>query len=259
VVTKTSRTLELSQFILPKQLPAHVAIIMDGNGRWAQQRHLPRIAGHRAGLQMVRKVVTACAHWKISALTLFAFSSENWNRPPQEVQFLMNLFHATLLDEIDQLHQNNICLRIIGEHSDLSQEIQQAIAHAQHLTAHNTGLNLSVAINYGGHWDIVNATRKMAEKVKAGLLDPCDISEELMAQHLSLSDLPAPDLFIRTSGELRLSNFMLWQLAYAELYFPDVLWPDFDDTAFYAALCAYAKRERRYGALTEPNKVLEHA
>ncbi len=248
---------QLSQFIIPAEVPLHIAIIMDGNGRWAQGKHLPRVAGHRAGIQTVRNVVSACGHWGIKALTLFAFSSENWGRPAQEVQFLMNLFYSTLMEEVEALHQNNVCLRIIGDHSGLNPDLQKAIQHAQTLTAMNTGLNLSIAINYGGRWDITQATQVIAEKVKQGLMTVEEITQDVLSAHLSLASLPAPDLFIRTSGELRMSNFMLWQLAYTELYFTDTLWPDFDDAALYKAICAYADRERRYGILAE-NQQVEH-
>lgn len=259
MTNSANRAQVLSQFILPPQLPAHIAIVMDGNGRWALQRHLPRIAGHRAGLQTVRNIVSACAHWKIPALTLFAFSSENWGRPPQEVQFLMNLFHSTLLDEVDALHNNQIRLRIMGDRDALSTELQAAIHYAEQKTAQNTGLNLSIAINYSGRWEMTQAMQQIAEKIKTGELTAGQITQTLIDQHSCFAQLPELDLFIRTSGELRISNFMLWQLAYAELYFCEEFWPDFDDQAFYAALCAYAKRERRYGVLEPASKVLEHA
>ncbi len=258
-MNQSKRAEQLSQFILPAKMPAHIAIIMDGNGRWAQQRHLPRVAGHRAGMQTVRNVVSACGHWGIKALTLFAFSSENWGRPAQEVQFLMNLFYSTLMEEIDTLHQNNICLRIIGDTTVLNQELQQAIDKAQKLTALNTGLNLTIAINYGGRWDIVKAAQKIAEKVQHGLLQAADVTQSVLSAHMSLADLPEPDLFIRTSNELRISNFLLWQLAYTELYFPDCFWPDFDDAALHEAICAYAQRDRRYGEVNESPKVAQHA
>lgn len=258
-MNQAKRSEQLSQFILPSKVPAHIAMIMDGNGRWAQQRHLPRIAGHRAGIQTVRNVVTACGQWGVKALTLFAFSSENWSRPAQEVQFLMNLFYSTLIDEIETLHANNVCLRIIGDHQGLSSDLQQAIKHAEQKTANNTGLNLSIAINYGGRWDLTKAMQKITEKVQEGLIQAHDITAELISQHIALAGLPEPDLFIRTSGELRLSNFMLWQLAYTELFFTDTLWPDFDDAALYAAICEYAQRDRRYGGVDDSDKVLNHA
>ncbi len=256
VLNPSSRAEQLAQFTLPSKLPNHIAVIMDGNGRWAVSRHLPRAAGHRAGLQAVRNIVSACAHWKIPALTLFAFSSENWGRPAQEVQFLMNLFHKTLIDEIEQLHENNVCLRIIGDHSHFEPSLQKAITYAQELTLDNTGLNLSIAINYGGRADITYAVQQIAEQVHAGQLQVTDISSELITQHLALNTLPEPDLFIRTSGELRLSNFMLWQLAYTELYFCDTMWPDFDDEALFNAICDYATRQRRFGGIENKENVL---
>lgn len=258
-MNQTKRAEQLSQFILPNKVPAHIAIVMDGNGRWAGARHLPRMAGHRSGVQTVHQVVSACAHWNIKALTLFAFSSENWGRPEQEVQSLMSLFYSTLINEAEKLHTNNIRLRIVGDYTALSTPIQQAMAHAQQLTANNTGLNLSIAVNYSGRWDITHATQRIAEKVQQGLLLPQDITPALMNEHLSLADLPEPDLFIRTSGELRISNFMLWQLAYTELYFTDKLWPDFDDATLHTAICTYAQRERRYGSVPDENKVAQNA
>lgn len=256
-MNQAKRAEQLSQFVLPQKLPEHIAIIMDGNGRWAEKKHLPRVAGHRAGIQTVRNVVTACGHWQIKALTLFAFSSENWGRPKQEVQFLMNLFYSTLIEEIQTLHENKVCLRIIGDRSSLNSDLQQAIQHAETLTAENTGLKLNIAINYGGQWDITEALKKIAEKIEQGLIRSQQITPELISAHLSLADIKDPDLFIRTSGEIRISNFMLWQLAYTELYFTDILWPDFDDAALYQAILAFAQRDRRFGAI-EQNTVEQH-
>ncbi len=253
----SKRAEQLAQFILPEKMPEHIAIIMDGNGRYALKKHLPRMAGHHAGVQTVRSVVSACAQWKIKALTLFAFSSENWGRPAMEVQNLMNLFYSTLINEIEKLHENNIKLRIIGDTSKLSADTQQAIDYAQQLTANNTGLNLSIAINYSGRWDMIQAAQRLAAKAEQGVIKSQDITAELITTHLSLSDLPEPDLFIRTSGELRISNFMLWQLAYTELYFTDCLWPDFDDAALHEAICTFAKRDRRFG-IVEQHPVEEH-
>lgn len=258
-MNQSKRAEQLSLFPTPTKVPVHIAIIMDGNGRWAANRHLPRMAGHRAGIQTVRNVVSACGHWGVNALTLFAFSSENWARPAQEVQFLMNLFYSTLLEEIETLHENRIRLRIIGNRSALSKELQLAIEKAETLTMKNEGLHLNIAINYGGRWDVTQAVQTLAQKVAAQQLQVRDITPERISQHLSLADLPEPDLFIRTSGEIRISNFMLWQLAYTELYFTDCLWPDFDDAALYEAISAFAKRHRRYGTLDHPEEVLEHA
>ncbi|EIJ44082.1 undecaprenyl diphosphate synthase [Beggiatoa alba B18LD] len=229
------------------QTPRHVAIIMDGNGRWAKKRLLPRIAGHRAGVETVRKIVRCCTEQGIEVLTLFAFSSENWRRPEQEVSLLMELFMFALQNEVKKLHGNNIRLRIIGERTAFPEKLQALIRHAEEQTQHNTGLVLVIAANYGGRWDITQASRYLAHQVEQGLLTPQEINESLLAKHLSFADLPEPDLFIRTGGEQRISNFLLWQLAYTELYFTDTLWPDFDADAFQLALTSFATRQRRFG------------
>lgn len=228
-------------------LPAHVAIVMDGNGRWAKQRFLPRIAGHKAGVDAVRHIVKACIKKKIKVLSLFAFSSENWRRPAEEVGFLMSLFLTSLENEIAMLHENNVQLRVIGDRSKLNDALHRKIEEGELLTESNTGLKLLIAINYGGQWDISQAMQKLGQEIIAGNLKHSDITDEMIAAKLSFADLPDPDLFIRTSGELRISNFMLWQLAYAELYFTPILWPDFDEAALDAALNQFAMRERRYG------------
>ena len=233
------------------RLPRHIAIIMDGNGRWAKKRFLPRTAGHRAGVTAVRKVVEHCAKKGVEALTLFAFSSENWRRPPQEVSVLMGLFLTTLERETDKLHENNVRLRVIGHRAAFAQDLRDRIVAAEELTRENTGLNLVIAANYGGRWDILQAARSLAEEVAAGVLTPGDITGELLGAWLSLADLPEPDLFIRTGGEQRISNFLLWQLAYTELYFTPTLWPDFDENALEQALTAYASRQRRFGYTSE--------
>jgi len=204
-----------------------VAIVMDGNGRWAQRRSLPRAAGHREGAKAVRRVVRACSERGIEVLTLFAFSSENWRRPPREVEVLMNLFLSTLRNEIRRLDVANVRLRFIGDHSAFSATLQDYIAKAQKRTANNTGLTLVIAANYGGRWDVAQAARQVAGEVAAGRLRPDEVTLEVFHRHPCLADLPEPDLFIRTGGEQRISNFMLWQLAYTELYFTDVLWPAF--------------------------------
>ena len=240
-------------------LPRHVAIIMDGNGRWAKQRLLPRVAGHRAGVEAVKSVVRSCAEHSIQALTLFAFSSENWRRPEEEVGVLMKLFMSALDNQVRKLHENNIQLRIIGDRTAFSDALQQRIAQAEQLTGNNDGLRLVVAANYGGRWDLTQAARKLAARVAAGTLDPKHIDERAMAQALSLSDLPEPDLFIRTGGEQRVSNFLLWQLAYTELYFTDVLWPDFDAAEFEAAIHSYVGRQRRFGRTSEQVQAHEAA
>jgi undecaprenyl diphosphate synthase len=229
------------------RLPRHIAIIMDGNGRWAKKRYLPRTAGHSAGVASVRKVVEFCTGKNIRALTLFAFSSENWRRPPQEVSLLMSLFLSTLEKETEKLRQNNVRLRVIGDRSALAPELQERIASAERTTAENTGLNLIIAANYGGRWDITQAATQLAREAAAGTRNPDEITPELLESYLALADLPEPDLFIRTGGEQRISNFLLWQLAYTELYFSPTLWPDFDEAALGEALSDYAGRQRRFG------------
>ena len=231
--------------------PRHLAIIMDGNGRWASRRLLPRFAGHKAGVETVKDVVRACAEKGIEVLTLFAFSSENWRRPQEEVGLLMGLFISALEQQVKKLHENNIRLRIIGDRTAFSRTLQERIEEAESLTASNSGLNLVIAANYGGRWDITQAARTVATRVQEGELEAPHITPELIQSLLSLSDLPEPDLFIRTGGEKRVSNFLLWQLAYTELYFTDVLWPDFDRQAFEGALASYATRQRRFGRTAE--------
>lgn len=233
------------------RLPRHVAIVMDGNGRWAQQRSLPRTAGHREGARTVRRVVQACNERGIEVLTLFAFSSENWRRPRREVEVLMNLFLTTLRSEIRRLDTANIRLRFIGDPGAFSATLQSYIVKAQQRTAGNTGLTLVIAANYGGRWDIAQAARRVAEDVAAGRLQPADVTPAVLHPYTCLSDLPELDLFIRTAGEQRISNFLLWQLAYTELYFTDRLWPDFDVDDLEAACAAFASRQRRFGLTAE--------
>ncbi len=234
-----------------RKIPRHVAIIMDGNGRWARRRHLPRVAGHRVGLEAVRKTIKACVEQGVEVLTLFAFSSENWRRPEEEVGLLMNLFMTALDREVKKLHKNGVSLRIIGDVAGFSPELQERIRQAEELTRENTVLSLNIAANYGGRWDITQACRRLAEEVAAGRLQSESITEEAVRRHLSLSDLPEPDLFIRTGGEQRISNFLLWQLAYTELYFTELLWPAFDDKAFAEAVDSFASRQRRFGRTGE--------
>lgn len=228
-------------------LPRHIAIIMDGNGRWAERRGLPRFAGHRAGVEAVREVVRACSAQHIEVLTLFAFSSENWRRPRREVTLLMALFTSALAREARRLHGANVRLRVVGQREAFPPRLKRAIAAAETLTRENTGLELVVAANYGGRWDITEAARELARRVARGELAPDAIDEALLDSTLSLAGLPEPDLFIRTGGEQRISNFLLWQLAYCELYFTDTLWPDFGVTAFQQALASFARRQRRFG------------
>ncbi|RUO58537.1 polyprenyl diphosphate synthase [Pseudidiomarina insulisalsae] len=233
------------------RLPKHVAIIMDGNGRWAQLRGKHRTFGHKAGAEAVRRAVTFARQKGIQSLTLFAFSSENWKRPEQEVSVLMELFFTVLQREVKKLHKHNVKLQIIGDKSGFSEKLQQRIRGAEELTAGNSALTLNIAANYGGRWDIVNAAKQLARAVEEGKLKADELSEEKLAACMSLADQPVPDLLIRTGGEHRISNFLLWQLAYAEFYFADVLWPDFDDTAFARAIADFSCRERRYGLTSE--------
>jgi len=233
------------------QIPRHVAIIMDGNGRWAKQRFMPRYVGHRAGVETVRQVVKQCSELGIEVLTLFAFSSENWRRPAKEVGLLMELFLSALQKETVRLHRNNVRLRIVGAREAFPEKLQLQVREAEALTHSNTGLTLVVAANYGGRWDIVESAKHLAAEVVAGRLSLADINAERLNAALNLADLPEPDLFIRTGGEQRISNFLLWQLAYTELYFTDTLWPDFDHAAFQAALASFASRQRRFGRTGE--------
>ena len=228
-------------------VPRHVAIVMDGNGRWAQQRHRPRLVGHRAGARAVKRSVEFCLEKGISALTLFAFSSENWNRPAEEVGGLMKLFLGALDREVDELHRLGARLRFIGERDRFDATILARMQAAEGLTAGNNRLHLNIAASYGGRQDIARAARALAEDVAAGRLRPDQIDEDALGARVALADLPAPDLFIRTGGELRISNFLLWQLAYSELWFTDALWPDVDAAVLQAALDDFARRERRFG------------
>ncbi|MDC9725339.1 MAG: isoprenyl transferase [Gammaproteobacteria bacterium] len=236
------------------QVPQHIAIIMDGNGRWAKQRHQPRFMGHRAGVKAVENIVKHCAECGVSVLSLFAFSSENWKRPTKEVSLLMELFALSLKQQAKRLHKNNIRLHIIGDISKFSASLQKQIVQAEELTENNTGLTINIAANYGGHWDITQSVKKLAEKVKVGELSPSDITEESIAEGLATATLPEPDLFIRTGGEQRVSNFMLWQLAYTEFYFTDTLWPDFTSEKLDSAISSFFQRERRFGKTSEQIK-----
>jgi len=224
---------------------------MDGNGRWAKKRFLPRFAGHQAGLETVRRVVKYCAQEHIEVLTLFAFSSENWRRPQEEVSLLMQLFITALQREVQKLHKNNVKLRVIGAREAFPTQLQEYIAQAEQLTAQNTGLTLVIAANYGGRWDITQAAQRMAREIQQGTLQVETLNEQQFKQYLCLADLPEPDLFIRTGGEQRVSNFLLWQLAYTEMYFTETLWPDFDQAAFQQALHSFSTRQRRFGRTGE--------
>jgi len=231
------------------KLPKHIVIIMDGNGRWAKKRNLPRSAGHRAGGETAQEIIRVCSDEGIEVLTMWAFGTENWNRPVEEVNYLMKLFFEALQKNIKDLQKNNIQLCVIGDRARLDKKLQNKIIEAERLSANNTGLKLNVGISYSGRWDILQAVKRLGNYIEAGKLRVEQITQEYFQSLLCLHDLPEPDLFIRTSGELRISNFMLWQLAYTELYFTDILWPDFHKNAFEEALKAYEKRERRFGKL----------
>ena len=228
-------------------IPRHIAIIMDGNGRWATQRGLPRTAGHKTGVSTLRKIVQHCVRRKINVLTVFAFSSENWNRPPQEVSLLMDLFLTSLRNEVDELHSNNVQLTFIGERNEFPDKLFNLIRATEDKTAMNSGLKLVIAANYGGRWDITNACKAITGKVERGEMSGNEIDESIFSAHLALAGFSEPDLFIRTGGEQRISNYLLWQCAYSELYFCEVLWPDFDEVHLDEALKWYEGRQRRFG------------
>ena len=230
------------------EIPKHIAVIMDGNGRWARKRFLPRVAGHKRGVDIVRDVVKQCASLGVDYITLFAFSSENWRRPEEEVSFLMGLFMDALKREVSKLHENNIRLILIGDRTRFAQALVEQIEASEKLTANNTGLTLTIAANYGGRWDILQATNAMQKAIpeKSGQFEETDLTP-----YLAMHYAPEPDLFIRTGGEKRISNFLLWQLAYTEFYFTETLWPDFNDDAFKLAISSYQQRERRFGRTSE--------
>ncbi len=234
----------------PQRFPRHVAIIMDGNGRWAQRRHLPRVAGHRAGVKSAREVIETCARLKIAALTLYAFSLENWRRPKAEIDFLMRLLREYLRKELPVIHKNNIRLLVIGRPEQLPAEVQRDIARAVRQTAGNTGMQLAVALNYGGRAELVDAFNAILDGARDNGLSTFRVDEQTIADHLYTAGLPDPDLLIRTSGEMRVSNFLLWQIAYAEIYVTETLWPDFTRAQLLEALLDFQKRERRYGGLS---------
>jgi undecaprenyl diphosphate synthase len=231
--------------------PQHVAIIMDGNGRWAKGQGKSTSYGHRAGVETVRDVLQLCVDKGINIVTLFAFSSENWQRPRSEVSALMTLFASYLKREVKRLHQDGVRVRFIGDRQRFTSSLLKLMVHAEELTVNNTRTTLVLAVDYGGQWDIANACKRVAEKVKAGELEPEQIDENLLGDYISLADLPKPDLCIRTASEYRISNFLLWQLAYSELFFSDVLWPDFGEKELQQALDSYHQRERRFGGRDE--------
>ena len=238
-----------------QRLPRHIAVIMDGNGRWAQRRHLPRVAGHRAGVESARVIIETCARLHLPALTLYAFSMENWRRPKAEIDFLMRLLRQYLRKELPVIHRNNIRLQIIGRTEQLPEEVQADMAKGVALTAQNSGMVLTVALNYGARAELVDAFNAILDRLRTkavngnGALANFRVDEETISESLYTSGLPDPDLLIRTSGEMRISNFLLWQIAYAEIYVTETLWPDFRRAELYAALADYQKRERRYGGL----------
>ncbi|MCG0013813.1 isoprenyl transferase [Vibrio parahaemolyticus] len=237
-------------------LPKHIAIIMDGNGRWAKSKGKPRVFGHKKGVNAVRKTVAAASKLGIKAMTLFAFSSENWRRPEEEVGLLMELFITVLSSEVKKLHKNNLQLRVIGDTSRFSERLQKKIVEAENLTASNSGMVINIAANYGGKWDITEAAKALALKARNGEIRVEDINEQLITEHLTMADLPDVDLLIRTSGECRISNFMLWQMAYAEMYFTPEFWPEFDEDSLVEAVTWFINRERRFGCTGEQVKAL---
>ena len=235
--------------VVTTNVPKHIAIIMDGNGRWAKKRFMPRFIGHQKGLSALRKLIPAVVELDVKALTLFAFSTENWKRPAEEVNQLMSLFLKALQKEVNKLNENNIKLNIIGDKSAFPEDIQRYIAESESLTSHNTGLQLNIAANYGGRWDIINAVKKWQHANPELSFEA--LSEDAISQNLCLSELPEPDLLIRTGGESRVSNFLIWQMAYTEYYFTDTLWPDFDSHALFEAIQSFQNRERRFGKTSE--------
>jgi len=239
------------QLLTGGEIPQHIAIIMDGNGRWAKRRGMPRIAGHNEGVNSVRDIVEACGQLGVKYLTLYAFSTENWKRPKDEVSMLMRLLLRALRDERDRLHQNEVRLKAIGDIAALPHDVQDELLEAIEMMRHNTGLTLVLALSYSGRWDIMNAIRRLAEDIRAGRVAPGEISEKLISAHLSTKEIPDPDLLIRTSGEYRISNFLLWQLAYSEIYISDEYWPTFRRKQLYASIADFQKRERRFGMVSE--------
>jgi undecaprenyl diphosphate synthase len=235
-------------------IPTHIAVIMDGNGRWAKKRGLPRIAGHNEGVESVRDTVEVCGQLGVKYLTLYAFSTENWKRPKDEVSLLMRLLMRALRDETDKLHRNNVKVHAIGEISSLPHEVQDELIDAIEKTKNNTGLNLYLALSYSGRWDITHAVKKMVSDAKAGRISEDRVDESLISQYLSTQNAPDPDLLIRTSGEFRISNFLLWQLAYTEIYISPLYWPDFRREEIYRAIRDFQKRERRFGMVSEQLK-----
>ncbi len=237
--------------VISGTLPVHIAIIMDGNGRWAKRRRLPRTAGHRAGMESLKRVIKSCTKWGIKYLTVYAFSTENWKRPQDEIDGLMNLLVEYISKELNEMHQNGVRVRAIGNIEALAQTARQSLEKAEKTTANNDKIYLQIAINYGGRNEIVNMVKSVLDDVSQGIISSECIDEKLIAQYLYTSGIPDPDLLIRPSGELRLSNFLLWQSAYAELVFDNILWPDYSEQDLYRAICAFQKRSRRFGAVSD--------
>lgn len=238
---------ELPADLVPERLPRHVAVIMDGNGRWAKRQGLPRIMGHRRGVDALKDLLRCCRDWGVEALTAYAFSTENWGRPLEEVDFLMTLFERVLRQELREMMEENVQIRFVGNLNALPLPLQASIERSMDETKQNQGIKFTVATNYGGRQEILQAARAIASQVQQGLLQPEQIDEALFERHLYTSGICDPDLLIRTSGEMRISNFLLWQMAYAEIYITETLWPDFDRAEFHQALCDYQKRDRRFG------------
>ncbi|OKH21696.1 di-trans,poly-cis-decaprenylcistransferase [Hydrococcus rivularis NIES-593] len=247
MTTKPIALQELPADLDKSRLPGHVAVIMDGNGRWAKQRGLPRIMGHQRGVDTLKDLLRCCRDWGVPALTAYAFSTENWGRPLEEVEFLMTLFERVLRKELKEMMEENVRIRFVGNLESLPPSLQAEIERSMEETKDNLGIQFTVATNYGGRQEIVQACRAIAAKVRQGAIEPEEIDEALVERHLYTCGLPSPDLLIRTSGEMRISNFLLWQMAYAEIYVTPTLWPDFDRAQFHQALSAYQQRERRFG------------
>ena len=250
--SKTPETTSDESLVVPDRLPRHIAIIMDGNGRWAQRLGLPRIEGHRQGAETVRRITERCGELGIEQLTLYCLSSENWKRPASELEFLMALLSQYLRQERDHLLKNHVRLQTIGRVDQLSAQVQLEISESIAATADQTGICLCLAINYGGRAEIADAVRDIATKARAGQIDPKDIDEQMISQHLYTAKMPDPDLLIRTAGEMRISNYLLWQISYSELWVTPKTWPEFEEDDLHAALAEYSKRDRRYGGLSKP-------
>ncbi|MBD2663758.1 undecaprenyl diphosphate synthase [Richelia sinica FACHB-800] len=249
MTTQQTNLQYLPSDLKPELLPQHVAVIMDGNGRWAKRQGLPRIMGHKRGVDALKDLLRCCRDWGIKALTAYAFSTENWKRPQEEVEFLMSLFQRALRQELKEMVEENVQIQFVGNLQALPKALQEEISRSMDETKNNRSIKFTVATNYGGRQEILQACRAIAQKVQQGILKPDEISEQIFESHLYTAGITDPDLLIRTSGEMRLSNFLLWQMAYGEIYITDTLWPDFDRAEFHRALCAYQQRNRRFGGV----------